>query len=253
MADFSDSNGISGPPVAPPPPPSGSGFPPVPGPESKPPQWYEHPALIVFACLLCWPIGIALVWVKRQWPTRTKWIITAAVIGLGIILGAATAAGSNSSAKEKSASVVTTSTTRLSTTTTTRPATTTTVAPTTTTAPPPPTTSPAPVTAPPETSPPAPAESVSQRNARQKASQYLNYSAFSRSGLISQLEYEGFSNADATYGADAVGADWNQQAAKKAAEYLNYSSFSRSGLVEQLLYEGFSASEAEYGVSTTGL
>jgi len=81
----------------------------------------------------------------------------------------------------------------------------------------------------------------------------LNYSAFSRSGLINQLEYEGFSNADATFGADAVGADWNQQAALKAANYLDYSSFSRSGLVDQLLYEGFSPSEAEYGVSTTGL
>jgi len=81
----------------------------------------------------------------------------------------------------------------------------------------------------------------------------LNYSAFSRSGLINQLEYEGFSNSDATYGADAVGADWNRQAALKAASYLEYSSFSRSGLVDQLLYEGFSPSEAEYGVSTTGL
>jgi hypothetical protein len=114
---------------------------------------------------------------------------------------------------------------------------------TTTTAPPPPA----------PTQPPAPAESVSQSNAREKAADYLDYSSFSRSGLIKQLEYEGFSTADATYGVDALGVDWNEQAAKKAAEYLDYSSFSRSGLIDQLLYEGFSPAEAEYGVSTTGL
>jgi hypothetical protein len=74
-----------------------------------------------------------------------------------------------------------------------------------------------------------------------------------RSGLIKQLMYEKFTQADATYGADALNADWNQQAAKKAAEYLDYSSFSHSGLIEQLVYEGFTQAQAEYGVGTTGL
>jgi SOS response regulatory protein OraA/RecX len=94
---------------------------------------------------------------------------------------------------------------------------------------------------------------VSQRNARQKAGEYLSFMAFSRSGLIRQLEYEGFSNADATYGVDANNVDWNQQAAAKAADYLSMMSFSRSGLIAQLLYEGFSQAQADYGVSTTGL
>ena len=65
--------------------------------------------------------------------------------------------------------------------------------------------------------------------------------------------YEGFTQGDATYGVDALNADWNQQAAKKAAEYLDLSSFSRAGLIEQLAYEGFTQAQAEYGVSTTGL
>lgn len=121
------------------------------------------------------------------------------------------------------------------------------VPPTTTTTTPPPT------TAAPPTTPPAPAESVSQSNARQKALDYLGYSAFSRTGLIKQLEFEGFSTADATYGVDALGTDWNEQAALKAAEYLDYSAFSRSGLIDQLVFEGFTPAEAEYGVSTTGL
>lgn len=98
-----------------------------------------------------------------------------------------------------------------------------------------------------------PPETVSQRNARAKAADYLDYTSFSRSGLISQLEFEGFSQEDATYGVDALNADWNEQAAAKAAEYLDYTSFSRSGLIDQLVFEGFTQAQAEYGVSTTGL
>jgi hypothetical protein len=101
--------------------------------------------------------------------------------------------------------------------------------------------------------PAAPNETVSESNARKKAESYLSLMAFSRSGLITQLEYEGFSNQDATYGADAVNANWNEQAAKKAASYLETMAFSRSGLMTQLLYEGFTEAQASYGVATTGL
>ena len=96
-------------------------------------------------------------------------------------------------------------------------------------------------------------ETVSESNAREKAESYLSLMAFSRSGLIKQLEFEGFSNQDASYGADAVNANWNQQAAKKAADYLATMAFSRSGLMTQLLYEGFTEAQASYGVATTGL
>ncbi len=65
-----------------------------------------------------------------------------------------------------------------------------------------------------------------ERNALKKAQSYLDFSAFSRDGLIGQLEYEGFSNSEATYGADNVGADWNEQALKKAKSYLDFSAFS---------------------------
>lgn len=98
-----------------------------------------------------------------------------------------------------------------------------------------------------------PPETVSQSNAREKAADYLSFTSFSRTGLIQQLEFEGFSTEDATYGVDALGVDWNEQAALKAAEYLEFTSFSRSGLIDQLVFEGFTQTEAEYGVSTTGL
>lgn len=101
----------------------------------------------------------------------------------------------------------------------------------------------------------APAESTtrSRENALASAKDYLDFSAFSRSGLIEQLEYEGFSTEDATFAVDNCGADWFEQAYKSAEEYLSYSSFSHSRLVDQLIYEGFTQEEAEYGVSKTGL
>lgn len=96
-------------------------------------------------------------------------------------------------------------------------------------------------------------ENVNQVNARKAAASYLAYSAFSRTGLIKQLEYEGFSKADATYGADAQNANWNTQAAKAAKSYLSYTAFSRSGLIEQLMYEGYTLEQATFGADSTGL
>ena len=96
-------------------------------------------------------------------------------------------------------------------------------------------------------------ETVAQSNAKKSATSYLKFSAFSRTGLIDQLVFEGFSIADATYGVDAQNADWNAQAAKSAKSYLKFSAFSRTGLIDQLVFEGFTQAQAEYGVSTTGL
>ena len=96
-------------------------------------------------------------------------------------------------------------------------------------------------------------ETVAQSNAKKSATSYLKFSAFSRTGLIDQLEFEGFSIADATYGVDAQNADWNAQAAKSAKSYLKFSAFSRTGLIDQLVFEGYTQAQAEYGVSTTGL
>jgi hypothetical protein len=70
--------------------------------------------------------------------------------------------------------------------------------------------------------------------------------AFSRTGLIGQLEYEEFSTGDAEFAIARLeaegGVDWNAQAAASAANYLDYTAFSRSDLIDQLLYEGFTPS-----------
>ncbi len=93
---------------------------------------------------------------------------------------------------------------------------------------------------------------MGQQNALGTAESYLNYSAFSHDGLVEQLEYEGYSNEEATYAVDNCGADWNEQAANCAQSYLDYSSFSRDGLIEQLEYEGFTTTQAEYGAKAVG-
>ena len=81
---------------------------------------------------------------------------------------------------------------------------------------------------------------------------YLKYMAFSYSGLIDQLEYEGFSTEEATYAADNCGADWYEQAEECAASYLKYSAFSYTGLVDQLEYEGFTSDQAESAADNCG-
>ncbi len=92
-----------------------------------------------------------------------------------------------------------------------------------------------------------------QRNALGSASNYLNYMPFSYSGLIQQLEFEGYSNEVATYAADHCGADWNQQALKSGKNYLNSGQgFSQSGLYNQLEFEGYTSDQASYGVNHCG-
>ena len=91
-----------------------------------------------------------------------------------------------------------------------------------------------------------------QKNALDRAKSYLRYSAFSREGLIGQLEFEDFSHQDAVYAVDHCGANWNEQALKKAKDYLEYSAFSKTGLQKQLEFEKFTSEQASYGVKNCG-
>ena len=91
-----------------------------------------------------------------------------------------------------------------------------------------------------------------ESKATKKAKSYLKTSAFSYSGLIDQLEYEGFSSAEAKEGVNNCGADWFEQAVKKAKSYLKSSAFSYTGLIDQLEYSGFTSKEAQYGADNCG-
>jgi len=98
-----------------------------------------------------------------------------------------------------------------------------------------------------------PNESMGEKNARESAQSYLRFQAFSKQGLIDQLEFEGFTTAEAEYAVDAVNADWSEQAKKSAQSYLSFQSFSESGLISQLEFEGFTAEEAQFGVTANNV
>lgn len=115
-------------------------------------------------------------------------------------------------------------------------------------------------TAVPPTAVPAPEVTAEHANAAAEAAQYLSEgTGFSRAGLIAQLDspYGGqFSKADATYGVDSQGADWNAQAVLSAKDYLATEPFSRNALIAQLdsPYGGqFTRAQAIYGVDHAGL
>ena len=86
-----------------------------------------------------------------------------------------------------------------------------------------------------------------QENALTTAEDYISMSGFSRSGLIEQLEFEGYSTKDAAFAVDHLNVNWNEQAARSAEDYISMSGFSRSGLIEQLEFEGYTGKQAEYG------
>lgn len=97
------------------------------------------------------------------------------------------------------------------------------------------------------------AVTIGQKNALDSAKSYLRLMAFSYDGIIKQLEYEGFSNSEASYAADNCGADWNEQALKSAKSYLDVMAFSYDRLIKQLEYDGFTHEQAVYGADNCGM
>ncbi len=93
---------------------------------------------------------------------------------------------------------------------------------------------------------------TTSEKAVEDAKRYLKVTAFSRDRLVDQLEYEGYSEYDAEYGADHCGADWSEQAELSAKAYLKHSAFSYDGLVEQLEYEKFSHTDSDNAVRNCG-
>ncbi|GAB48341.1 Ltp family lipoprotein [Mobilicoccus pelagius] len=98
--------------------------------------------------------------------------------------------------------------------------------------------------------PSALSQAVSSENSRAiaRAQSYLRFTAFSKSGLVHQLEFEGFSHAASAYASRHVKVGWRAQAVRMGKQYLAYDSFSSSGLRDQLVFEGFTRDEADYAI-----
>jgi hypothetical protein len=100
--------------------------------------------------------------------------------------------------------------------------------------------------------PAQPALLMGQQQAVESAQSYLDMGGFSRTGLVQQLTFEGFSSADAEFAVNYINPDWNAQAAQSAQSYIDMGGFSREALIEQLVYEGFTQAQAAYGASAVG-
>jgi len=94
--------------------------------------------------------------------------------------------------------------------------------------------------------------SKGKQNALARAKSYLKIFSFSKEGLIHQLKYDKFSDAEAKYAVENCGANWKSQAKEKAKDYLRAMPFSKEGLLAQLKYEKFTDAEAKYGVDHCG-
>ena len=94
---------------------------------------------------------------------------------------------------------------------------------------------------------------ANEQAAVKDAVKYLSDSSYSYSALVDQLLNDGYTKAEAAYGADHCKANWKDQATKKAQSHLEDSSFTHQELIDQLLNDGFTQEEATYGVSSVGL
>lgn len=119
---------------------------------------------------------------------------------------------------------------------------------------------PEPETTPEETEAPAePEMTMEEEQAIFAALDYLDYSAFSKQGLIDQLssEYgEQFPVKVAEQAVASLDVDWNAEAVEAAQDYVDYSSFSCESLVDQLSSEygdQFTTKQARHGATEIGL
>ena len=99
---------------------------------------------------------------------------------------------------------------------------------------------------------------MEQKNAYKAAKSYLEFSGFSKQGLIDQLSSEYADNYPEDVAEFAVNAleengevDWVEECKESAQSYLEFSSFSKEGLIEQLTSEygdKYTREEAEAAV-----
>ena len=89
---------------------------------------------------------------------------------------------------------------------------------------------------------------IGQKNALKEAQQYIDIMAFSKPGLIDQLEYEGYEMEDIEFAVENIDVDWNEECAEDADSYLDTMSFSKEGLIHQLEYERYTDEQIAYAI-----
>lgn len=84
------------------------------------------------------------------------------------------------------------------------------------------------------------------------AQSYIDMSGFSRSELVDQLVYEGYTPDQAESGVSSLSVDYSEQARRSTQSYLDLMPMSRAELVDQLIYEGYTPDEAAAGADSAG-
>ena len=101
--------------------------------------------------------------------------------------------------------------------------------------------------------------SVPVQNAINSAKQYLQTEAFSKQGLIDQLDSpygDQYPVSVATSAVNSLNVNWNAEAVLAAKQYLHTESFSCQGLIQQLsssFGEKFTLAQAQYAAQNVGL
>lgn len=95
-------------------------------------------------------------------------------------------------------------------------------------------------------------ETLGQKNAVRDAHESLGFRCqpYSREGMIRQLKRDGFTNEEAIYGADNVGADWMDASKMYAKMALDCQPHSREDLIKILKRHGYTDEEAVYGADS---
>lgn len=193
-------------------------------------KWYEKTPAIVLLLIFFFPVGLYLMWKYTNWAKGVK-------IGVSVLMGIfVIAALANPSTPQTNNTASSNDTQQEATKVESKPE-----------------AEQKPTEQPKPQEPAKPTVTTSQKNAVNKAKSYLDFAGFSHDGLVAQLEYDKFSNADAVYGADNAGADYMVEAEQKAKSYMEFSSFSRQGLIDQLVYDKFTTAQATHGADSVGL
>ena len=193
-------------------------------------KWYKKTPAIILLLIFFFPIGLYLMWKYTNWAKGVK-------IGVSVLVGIVVIAALANPTTPQTSNTVSSNDTKQE----------------AAVVGPKPESKQKPAEEQKPQEPVKPAVTTSQKNAVRKAKSYLDFAGFSHDGLVAQLEFDKFSNADAVYGADNSDADWNVQAAKKAKSYMDFSSFSRQGLIDQLVFDKFTTAQATHGADSAGL
>ena len=90
-----------------------------------------------------------------------------------------------------------------------------------------------------------------QAKCLEQAKSYLEKIPFSKQGLIGQLEYKGFDQADIDFALENIDVDWTENAIKKSEDYLATIPLSKPALEQQLDFDGFTKDQIAVAVEKT--